>query len=755
MNKTQFYDILFNRGEGIGYQTDHGTKGQPGFYKKNKVVVHKGNQDEFNFDFQYYSINPIHPTVDHDPRQDEEYKPRIKIANVTSFRNFAIEFDEDTLQEQERKLKLSKLPFSAIIFSGSKSLHTPIALEQEVTEEEYRAIFEAIKDTLLNKYDLKLDKQCSNPNRLTRAPFEIRPDTGKIQKLLIIRGKVNNQTLYDWFEANGTNWKDYIFKPEEVKYEYTGAGNADDVDRWKAAQSSCIHFNGEYLNADQWQPWLYELGKWCKAYALDEAIALSWAHRDYTHPDVNAIQTAIKNGYKYGKLSPRTLNKPSVQNNIDDSLFEGILDGLVEDNDKDQPIIPWDNNMNNWWIIGSDIYLRYANRELEKQTVQGFNARFPQRAINYTMIPNKRSGMGYYPDYFSDNDVPLEGNRYNAFKKPDVKLEKGQWPMTMILLKHIFGEQIDLGLEYYWVKRHKPTQALPAIALTGTEGGGKTTFGDHQQMCFTNCKTIGIKTLEGSDSAYLFGSQDIIIEESNAGGSSKLSNPDAILSDIKNMVTQCGKQIIVKNLHKDAVPKDYFAKVLMFTNDKSPIKMTGEATRFWVREVEKPEEYEGFVEKLKAEVGHFLWYLDNEFKPSRTESKERLWFNPKEYWTLAKDIAMKDSSTRESRAIKDALQGWFDETGEEECYFDLKSLKDYIKSVTDFDMNKGDLKNCLIDELKWGHPSTIRKAVPDHLVHTEKCPECPWDVRKMSYWTISSDLKPVEESNGMEKLLEL
>jgi len=751
MDKSKFYDILFNRDEGIGYQTDCGIPGEPGFHKKNKVIVHKGDQDEYNFNFHFYCINPIHPTIDHDPQPDEELKPRIKIANVTSFRNFAIEFDEDSLEEQKRKLKIAKPPVSAVIFSGSKSLHTPIALEEGVTQEEYSAIFEAIKVTLA-KYDLKLDKQCKNANRLTRAPFEIRHNTTVEQKLLGSRGRIPNQQLFDWFETNGVNWKDYIYKPKESTHEYNGIGDADDELRWLAAVGSCQHFNGDYASADQWQPWLFELGKWSKAYGLEEATAIMWANRDYTHPDRTAIDTGIKNGYKYGKLSPRTLNKPRQVEMVDD-MFDSLLDMVVEEK-PNRPQIPYDNHINNWWIIGSDIYLRYANRELEKQTVQGFNARFPQKEINYTMIPNKRSGMGYYPDYFGTNDEPLDGNKYNAFKKPDVVIEKGEWPMTMILLKHIFGNQLELGLEYYWVKRHRPAQALPALCLVGSEDAGKTTIGDHQEMCFSNSVSIGIKTLEGSDSAYLFGKQDIIIEESNAGGSNRNSNPDAILSDIKRMVTQCGGEISVKNLHKDTAPKPYFAKVMMFTNDRSPIKMTGEATRFWVIDLKTPEKHEEFVEKLKAEVGHFLWYLDNEFTPSRLSSKERLWFNPKEYWTIAKEFAMKDSSTKESRAIKESLQTWFDETGEEYCYFDLKSLKDYIKLITDFDIHKGTLKDCLLDDLKWGDAAT-RKAVPDHLTNTEKCPNSPWDVRKMSYWKISSELKPAEELNGMEKLLDL
>ena len=561
-----------------------------------------------------------------------------------------------------------------------------------------------------------------------------------------------------------------VKKPEPPKpSNWTDNSNEsiEDTEKWEAAYNMYKKKWGEFnpnATTGNWSN-LINFSTYCYKVDLSMSNAMQLTVNKFGHNFVGTghefeIDAPFLKGYTWCEKNAvdkiKLTSKEEYRAEKIDELFGNLLEAIPaeEEAKPNRPQIPYDNIISNWWIIGSDIYLRYEDRELEKQTVQGFNARFPQKEINYTMIPNKRSGMGYYPDYFASNDEALEGNKYNAFRKPNCKIEKGEFPMTKILIKHIWGDQIALGYEYYWVKRHRPTQALPALCLVGSEDAGKTTIGDHQEMCFSNSTSIGIKTLEGSDSAYLFGKQDIIIEESNAGGSNRNSNPDAILSDIKRMVSQCGGQISVKNLHKDVAPKPYFAKVLMFTNDRSPIKMTGEATRFWVIGLGIPEKHDDFIEKLRLEVGHFLWYLDNEFIPSRTSSKERLWFHPTEYWTIAKDLAMKDSSTRESRSIKEALLNWFDETGEEECYFDLKSLKEYIKLITDFDIDKGVLKDCLLDELKWGDPAP-RKGVSDHLTPTDKCPNCPWDVRKMSYWKITSSLKPFEEANNMGNLLDL
>ena len=735
MNRTNFYDVLFNRGEGIGYQTDHGD------YRKNRVVVHNGDQDEYNFDYHFYSINPIHPTIDHDPDPNEVYKPRIKIANVTSFRNFAIEFDEDTLEEQKRKLQLAKPPVSAVVFSGSKSLHTPIALEEPVVQEEYSAIFEAIKQTLL-KYDLRLDPQCSNPNRLTRAPFQIRNNDVE-QKLIGLRGRIPNQVLFDWFEENDINWKDYIFKIKESPIEYEGRGDADDEMRWRAAVSSTRHFNGDYNTADQWQPWIYELGKWCKAYGLDEGLALSWATRDYTHPDSKAIPTGIKNGYKYGNLSPRTLNKPRVINQTDDSLFDNLLDEVKEE-------LPYDFNINNYAWIGPDIFLIYPDGKRIKYTTQGFNARFKTQGLNTGDINRIYSGEGYYPDYF--NRTKIKNNMYNAFCKPDVKLREGEWPMTEILLRHIFGDQYELGLEYYWVLRHHPTRPLPAIALTGGEDAGKTSWSDHLEMCFKNTRMIDIDQLTQRENSFIKNTQIIVVEESSDGGINKLTNPMAIANKVKTLVTQCGKQHPIKELYNNAGQTDYFGHVILLTNDITPIKMAGEATRYWVLNVGKPRKIVDFMEKVQDEVGYFLWYLDNKFEPSRSKSKERLWFHPDEYYTEAKDIAKTASGSYIYKKIKESLIEWFKHYPDQEIlYFDQSSLKDWVHACTDDDFKKGHIKECLVGEFGFGEPAD-RATRPDHL---KEPVNGLWSSRKMSFWAVTKNFELYDEREEMGNLLEI
>jgi len=744
MNRKQFLEVLFDADHisTCGKDDKGATYPKPVFPD---LISDRGVK---------FSINPIKTWRD--------------TQNVVEAGLYSMLFEMDQTPDgelipRETQIELfnsSGLPYSTMTWSGTKSVHVIVRMEEPIPQPMFVPLWEAIERVLTN-HGCCIDPKTALIPQISRMPESIR-ENGNQQDLIAVRKRISRSEIGEWLKLNGESVK----KPEPPKpSNWTDGSNEsiEDTEKWEAAYNMYKKKHGEFNPSATTGNWsnLINFATYC--YKVDLSIQTAMqltvnkfgshfvgtGHEfDINKPFEKSYTWCQKNAIDKIKLTSKEEYRAEKRDELFGNLLEGVEDASGE-KPLNRPKIPYDSIITNWWIIGSDIYLRYPDRQLEKQTVQGFNARFPQKEISYTMIPNVRSGMGYYPDYFGDNDLPLSGNKYNLFKKPNVKLERGEWPMTRVLLNHIFGDQYEKGLEYYWVKRHRPKQALPALCLIGNEDAGKTTIGDHQRMCFGNAHTLQIKHLEGSDSAFLFGNQDIIIEESNAGGSNKMSNADAILSDIKTMVTQCGGKISCKRLHKDVSLVDYYAKVLMFTNDKTPIKMTGEATRFWVLNIGNTKKHDDFVERLELEVGHFLWYLDNEYKPSRKTSKERLWFHPDEYWTIAKDLAKKHSGSNQAKAIKDALTQWFSDNDEEVCYFDQKSIKDYIESESDYQFTKGDIKEALLDELGW--PLNKRLSRTDSLsVATNGLRAA----RKMSYWAIDSNLRPYQETNGMEKLLE-
>jgi hypothetical protein len=117
-----------------------------------------------------------------------------KDSNVVKYRNFLIEIDAGTLEDQLKYVDTLGLPFSTCVYSGGKSLHFIISLTEPLANEaEYR---DWAAD-LLSIVD-KADPTTHNPSRFTRMPGVVRPDKGKFQELIKINGRVTQDELAGW-----------------------------------------------------------------------------------------------------------------------------------------------------------------------------------------------------------------------------------------------------------------------------------------------------------------------------------------------------------------------------------------------------------------------------------------------------------------------------------------------------------------------------------------------------------------------------
>ena len=76
---------------------------------------------------------------------------------------------------------------------------------------------------------------------------------------------------------------------------------------------------------------------------------------------------------------------------------------------------------------------------------------------------------------------------YNTYAPLPHKLEEGDFPYTLELLHHIFGEQLNIGMDYLQLLFEKPIQILPILCLVSKERStGKTTFLKWLKMVFDN-----------------------------------------------------------------------------------------------------------------------------------------------------------------------------------------------------------------------------------------------------------------------------
>lgn len=115
----------------------------------------------------------------------------------TAFRNFLVEMDYGSTEEQMAYVKQLGMPYSAAIFSGNKSVHFLISLDTDLPKE---SIYRTFSEWILNIVTLA-DQNTKNPSRSIRVPGAFR-EPGKQQLLLEYRGPVKMVELTEWLKKH-------------------------------------------------------------------------------------------------------------------------------------------------------------------------------------------------------------------------------------------------------------------------------------------------------------------------------------------------------------------------------------------------------------------------------------------------------------------------------------------------------------------------------------------------------------------------
>ena len=118
-------------------------------------------------------------------------------ANVVSYKHVLVESDEIDISKQIAILKALKLPISALVFSGGKSVHAIVKVDAP-SQREYKRRVDFIYETC-NKNGLKTDTSNKNESRLSRMPGVVR---GNHKQFLIATdlGFQNYEQWQEWVE---------------------------------------------------------------------------------------------------------------------------------------------------------------------------------------------------------------------------------------------------------------------------------------------------------------------------------------------------------------------------------------------------------------------------------------------------------------------------------------------------------------------------------------------------------------------------
>ena len=231
----------------------------------------------------------------------------------------------------------------------------------------------------------------------------------------------------------------------------------------------------------------------------------------------------------------------------------------------------------------------------------------------------KYDGFCTIPDHV--NYRPIVDKFLNLYEPIDHQPKEGDFSHIQSLVRHIFGEQYELGMDYLQLLYLHPIQKLPILLLVSEERNtGKSTFLNFLKALFQNNVTFNtnedFRSQFNSDWA---GKLLIVVDE-------VLLSRREDSERLKNLSTTLSYKVEAKGKDRDEIA--FFAKfVLCSNNEYLPVIIDAGETRYWVRKIDRLQSDDtDFLQKLKAEIPAFLHFLQH--RKLSTEKESRMWFDP-------------------------------------------------------------------------------------------------------------------------------
>mgnify|MGYP003606988011 FL=1 len=355
-------------------------------------------------------------------------------------------------------------------------------------------------------------------------------------------------------------------------------------------------------------------------------------------------------------------------------------------------------------------YLRVGTtyyKTIEKPTISGDKLQILTKWSRETIIhDHEKKYLGKIPKYDGFCCIPehinyrkfIDGfyNLYNEipFQPAKDEIQKENIPFSINFMSHIFGEQLEFGLDYIKILLLYPTQILPILCLVSKERSTrKTTFIKWMKEVFG----LNMTYIKGDS----FGSQF-----NSDWASMLLVAIDEVFFD-KKEITERLKYLSTTNKDKieakgkDREEAEFFAKFILCSNNEDNfIQIDENEIRFWIRKINpiKQENIE-FLKNLITEIPQFLKFLkDRKFS---TQKFTRMWFTPAQIRTKAlQKLVFKNANKLELKIIE-LLYEFFESNEDQEINVvpqDILSMVNRMFRPTYWTRN--DVRNVLKDSWK-------------------------------------------------------
>lgn len=267
-------------------------------------------------------------------------------------------------------------------------------------------------------------------------------------------------------------------------------------------------------------------------------------------------------------------------------------------------------------------------------------------------------------------------------------------PHSLTVLRHIFGDQINLGIRYMKILYENPKQMLPIIVLVSKEKGtGKTTFLNWLYILFgQNVTTVNPENLNSEFNSSYAKKNILLFEE-------MFSEKSAAYQKVMSLTT--GKMITLRDLFVSGTSIPFFGKLIFCTNKvRDFMRIDSEENRFWIRYIKPVTTKKNIAieDDLFKEVDKFLKYLEQQ--PDVDYTQDRLVFTLDQIRTEQLDEVKEESKSGLYKEIEILIQHFFDNSPHDTTFLatakdikeewfsrDTKISISYIRKVLTQEMN--------------------------------------------------------------------
>lgn len=298
----------------------------------------------------------------------------------------------------------------------------------------------------------------------------------------------------------------------------------------------------------------------------------------------------------------------------------------------------------------------WGKEEIKQDHSKSFLAQIP-KFDDFIIIPDNQDFQAVIKNCY---------NLYSKFshKPHNEPVTNKDIPTSLMFLKHIFGDQLDLGLKYIKILYENPKQILPILTLVSKDRDtGKTTFINWMEMIFGgNSILISPEDLLKNFNASYATKNIVLVDET-------FIEKQSGVEKLKSLST--AKSITVSQKHVTEYPIALYMKVILCTNKvKDFMKIDSDEIRFWIRPIPsiKGKKNVKIEDQLFNEIPKLLRYL-SDLPAINFDTGSRMVFTKEEIQTGALLDVKEESKSGLHKEIDIHIEDFFNIHVRKESFF--------------------------------------------------------------------------------------